>query len=138
MSSDESCKKCKSCNKGKSTILIFRLEDFKKCDTHHRVPESFTHKRCKGTGYILPKKGETRCANCMHQTHFLKDCNLCECDKSEPFHLTSDAEVKEIESLGYDVFLFRKGIEPISFKCNKEHNLSENSKLVLIEGYYEI
>ena len=50
---------CKSCKgTGQQETEIYALRDFEKCNTHSRVPESFTHKKCQGIGYIIPKEYE--------------------------------------------------------------------------------
>jgi len=50
------CKSCKGI--GHNKIEFYALRDFEKCNTHSRVPESFTHKKCQGIGYIIPKEYE--------------------------------------------------------------------------------
>src|SRR3990167_5335844 len=49
---------CKFCKSIQQTTEIYALRDFEKCNTHSRVPESFTHKKCQGIGYIIPKEYE--------------------------------------------------------------------------------
>ena len=50
------CKSCKGI--GHNKIEFYALRDFEKCNTHSRVPESFTHTKCQGIGYIIPKEYE--------------------------------------------------------------------------------
>ena len=50
---------CKSCKgTGQQETEIYALRDSEKCNTLSRVPESFTHKKCQGIGYIIPKEYE--------------------------------------------------------------------------------
>jgi len=50
------CKSCKGI--GHNKIEFYALRDFEKCNGYSRVPESFTHKKCQGIGYIIPKEYE--------------------------------------------------------------------------------
>ena len=112
---------CLDCNgKGKSpTTLIFDDKDFMIKD---RVQPDLVFK-----GYTLPKKGELICGNCMRKneehSRFYDDHNY------KPFRLTSDAVLKSFADL-----LVETELTPKQFK---EHNLSESSKIVIVEGYYE-
>lgn len=142
--------KCKDCN-GKGELKPpLRFGDFpaRGCPT------------CKGTGLILPKKDEVRCANCGHLTskiiedgtgqyfHYSKNpenwwtsCFECDCKEAKPFHLTKDAKVKSVEELGIikqnDYGLIKINPRSSTMKVQFKHNLKESDKIVICEGYYE-
>jgi len=133
--------KCECCNKGKTTKLIFDAKEFEcDCDEGYEWREpiySKTYKevrikcqKCKGTGYILPKKGDVqRVDSCKCKG---KEFHAMMCSNPfKKFHLTKDAEVKMVKEC-FDI------LQPIGyFAFKKEHNLKEDSKIVICEGYYE-
>jgi len=76
------------------------LRDFEKCNTHSRVPESFTHKKCQGIGYIIPKEyepyeikkvSEIECKYGVPKGCCYKDC--WQCDLIHEYNLKGDDKV---------------------------------------------
>ena len=108
--------KCELCQgKGKTTKLIFKIEDFE-CNGCKNKGKSIGTYSCNCK---LPKKGlwEFR-KDDLHG----KNCQLVK------FHLTSDVEVKsakEVLDLQEDIHLYN------------QYNLSRHSKLIIVRGYYE-
>ena len=147
---------CNYCNnKGKTNKLIFKIEDFEKCYTSIHHPIQFCS--CKGIGYILSKKGETKeiyedfkipenlkgnnkdfIRN--YGDHFVwNKWNNNGIYRVRQFHLTKDAEVKSVGTDIDDQFynLITSDIKyPLLIDFMEKHNLSDNSKIVICEGYY--
>ena len=126
---------CKS-----STKLYFNAEEFK-CDRQWYIYVKYQDKRsfpnhlktceCKGTGYLLLKKGDTRylCPKCglVGIPHPHKDC--------KKFRLSSDAVLIRVgEYCKYPISTTKTMFCEMEFE---KHNLSESSKIVICEGYYE-
>jgi len=135
---------CQSCNKGKTTKLIYDAKEIE-CNYCHAKKEDlcinkivddklFYEWKCDGTGYILRKKGETiRVDSCECKGDFhSKKCN----NPFRIFHLTSDAEVKSVKQYVFDEEITGKEFSKF-YKILNQHNLKEDSKIVICEGYYE-
>jgi len=91
---------CKFCKSIQQTTEIYALRDFEKCNTHSRVPESFTHKKCQGIGYIIPKEyepyeikkvSEIECKYGVPKGCCYKDC--WQCDLIHEYNLKGDDKV---------------------------------------------
>ena len=127
---------------GKSpTKLIFDAKKFK-CNKQWYKFDKFQDKRsypkhlksceCKGTSYLLPKKGdELYFCECQEKGVILTDFDGHITHDFETFRLSSDAELKSVGALNPDLYkrLFRD--------IEAKHNLLESSMLVIAEGYYE-
>ena len=110
------CKKCQG--KGKSqNKLIFDAEDFRKPMGSDWVEGS--------TGLFLPKKGDYYCTK---DGIFDKEPFNC----NHELRLSSDAVLKSVGEMPIKWMDENEGWEMMS-----EHNLSENSKIVIATGYYE-
>ena len=111
---DNECEcRCHKFGKGKTTTLIFPIEDFPKCNwttlTQKLQPSRIHHSvncNCKGTGYIVPKKedwiriSKFELSDCsVHQKPYANVLCTCKCKQWDKFHLTSDAEVTSAYSL---------------------------------------
>ena len=112
-----------------STKLIFDAKDFR-CYGNLNDKMTIIHSewcQCKGTGYLLHKKGELRylCPKCglVGIPHPHKHC--------KKFRLSSDAVLKDFRELKNYV----QGLRFVDIIT--KHNLSEDSKIVVCEGYYE-
>ena len=106
--------KCEmNCIKGKSpTKLIFDAENFK-CNAPYILMKN-NHPngcKCKGTGYLLPKKGDNLFFRCEEK------CGLKEHNKN--FHISSDAVLKK------------------SYEVPELYKIKTPDKIVIVEGYYE-
>ena len=91
---------CKFCKSIQQTTEIYALRDFEKCNTHSRVPESFTHKKCQGIGYIIPKEyepyeikkvSEIECKYGVPKGCCYKDC--WQCDLIHEYNLKEDDKI---------------------------------------------
>ena len=135
---------CPICHgKDKSpTKLIFDVGNSEKCVCRCHKDKDATDSPqncdCKGTGYLLPKKGELL-ELWIDEERELAGVGLRKLQHMQKFHLTSDAVLKSVgdilkssESLGF------LAIPILNAGFFKEHNLSESSKIVEMEGYYEM
>ena len=124
--------------KGKSpTKLIFDVKEF---------IEGYGKSK-KDRLYIFPKKGELRCGNCMKKNE--EHSRFYDDHDYKSFRLSSDAVLK---SVGDYINLKECNHLPRECYCgdhecfsceigsileSPKYNLSENSKIVITEGYYE-
>ena len=134
------CYLCKG--KGKSpTKLIFDAKEFI-IEEAQMIRYGLRDGFPKVKRYILHKKGDVICGNCckplvsdntnrafLHR--LISDGENCD---EKLFRLTSDAVLKSVGEL-YTL----KEYEDLRFEMNfwYKHSLSESSKIVLMEGYYE-
>ena len=139
---DEKCFSCQGT--GKITKLIFNIDNFMIGITQISTGKKLT---------ILPKKGETKeiyedfkvPENFKRNNedirnygdHFVWNNNGAY--RVRQFHLTKDAEVKSVGTDIDDQFynLITSDIKyPLLIDFMEKHNLSDNSKIVICEGYY--
>jgi len=101
-----------------------------------------------GTGHILPKKGDV--ITIPYETiivpkklqseltiNYKKTIkNMLGIKQGNKFHLTSDAEVKKIGNIKIGRLIEMKLAQLNGLKLNYKHNLKENSKIVIVSGYF--
>ena len=147
---------CGLCNgKTKSpTKLIFNAGDFERKGSEGIVANSSnvvgsssmqgrnSTPHSSYSNYLLPKKGDRICAKCgrllagdkglFHH----KDTNQEDClGFAKPFRLSSDAVLKSVgEFCKHPISATKTMLCKMDFE---KHNLSESSKIVIAEGYYE-
>mgnify|MGYP001603284798 CR=1 FL=1 len=139
---------CPKCKEGKSpTKLIFDADDFQEEYYDHEIDYEHESSRI-AKRYLLSKKGELRCGNCVHGIGTSKSFSrmvhqssgllamecFCGCKEPKPFRLSSDAVLKNIKDILLEL------PNDLCFKLFDNavrNNMSKSSKVVIAEGYYE-